>query len=74
MRLLRGKGLEKLNLVEYQNKKLPPYAILLHTWLADSEKVSFKDITKGIAQIKAKGYQKIEFCRKQAAGHSLKHF
>jgi hypothetical protein len=74
MRLLRREGLEKLSLIKYQNKKLPPYAILSHTWLADSEKVSFKDITEGTAQIKVRDYQKIEFCRKQAAGHGLKYF
>ena len=74
MRLLRDEGLGKLSLVEYQDGKIPHYAILSHTWLADGEEVNFKDITEGTAQNKAGSYQKIEFCRKQAASHGLKHF
>lgn len=74
MRLLRDDGLGKLSLIEYQDGKIPHYAILSHTWLADGEEVNFKDITGGTARYKAKGYQKIEFCRGQAASHGLDHF
>lgn len=63
-----------INDEQYQDGKISHYAILSHTWLADGEEVNLKDITEGTAQNKAGSYQKIEFCRKQAANHGLKHF
>jgi hypothetical protein len=52
----------------------PPYAILSHTWLPDnSEEVSLQDLQAGSADHKP-GYDKIQFCAKQAAVDSLKYF
>jgi hypothetical protein len=39
----------------------PRYAILLHTWGADVEEVTFRDLIDGTGQSKA-GYEKIKFC------------
>jgi hypothetical protein len=53
MRLLRT---DKLELVEFQGKDIPPYAILSHTWA--TEEVSFQDIQQGTAQSQL-GYGKV---------------
>jgi hypothetical protein len=52
--------------------KIPPYAILSHTWREDEE-VLFKDLADGTAQNKA-GYAKIRFCGDQAKRDGLKFF
>ena len=72
MRLLR---LEygKLSLVEFVGKSIPRYAVLSHTWGADHEEVTFKDIVKGIGKDKA-GYGKIRFCRNQVGKDDLQYF
>jgi len=70
MRLLWFQDEAEFNLVEFVGKGIPPYAILLHTWGADEEEVTFKDIRKGTGQSKA-GYAKIRFCGKQAAKDDL---
>jgi len=51
--------------------KVPPYAILSHTW--GDEEVLFKDLADGTAKNKA-GYTKIRFCGDQAARDELKFF
>jgi hypothetical protein len=73
MRLLEDRGDRNLSLVEYTDVHIPPYAILSHTWAADSDEVSFKDITEGTGRGKA-GYGKIEFCKEQAAKDGFRHF
>ena len=73
MRLLFDQGNGKLSLVEHYEENIPRYAILSHTWGADSEEVTFKDLLKGTGKNKA-GYNKIEFCRKQAISNGLQHF
>lgn len=60
-----------LSLVEKHDGAIPQYTILSHTWGA--EEVTFKDLIKGTGKDKA-GYEKIEFCRKQAASDGLLHF
>ena len=52
---------------------VPPYAILLHTWGADSEEVTFEDLTNGTGKDKP-GYEKILFCREQARQNNLQYF
>lgn len=52
---------------------IPPYAILSHTWGADSEEVTFEDITNGTGKDKA-GYKKILFCGEQARQNDLQYF
>ncbi|KAH6853065.1 heterokaryon incompatibility protein-domain-containing protein [Alternaria rosae] len=73
MRLLRLDEPDKFSLVEHNGKSTPPYAILSHTWGADNEEVTFKDLTEGVGKSKA-GYKKILFCGTQAASDGLQFF
>ncbi len=73
MRLLLDRGHGDLSLVEYHDTNIPRYAILSHTWGADGEEVTFKDLMEGTGKNKA-GYRKIEFCSKQAASNGLQYF
>jgi len=73
MRLLRLKDDGEFSLVEFIGDKIPRYAILSHTWGADGEEVTFKDLMEGTGKSKA-GYQKIRFCGEQAATDDLQYF
>ncbi|KAK4656838.1 HNWD NOD-like receptor pc14 [Podospora pseudocomata] len=53
--------------------KIPPYAILSHTWGPDEEEVSYKDLKDGRAVSKL-GYNKIRFCADRAWRDGLKFF
>lgn len=48
MRLLRLDDDGKFRLVEYIGKNTSPYAIVSHTWGADNEEVTFKDLAEGV--------------------------
>jgi hypothetical protein len=50
-----------------------PYAILSHTWGKDEEEVSFADLTQGSRHTEVQ-YDKLHFCRKQAASDGLHYF
>jgi len=52
---------------------IPPYAILSHTWGADTEEVTFEDLTNGTGKDKP-GYKKIRFCGEQARQDGLQYF
>jgi heterokaryon incompatibility protein (HET) len=52
---------------------IPRYAILSHTWGADAEEVSFKDMMDGTGTSKP-GYHKIWFCGEQARRDGLQYF
>ncbi len=52
------------------DETIPPYAILSHTWLADTEEPTFKDLTKSTGKNKS-GYKKIQFCGEQARRDGL---
>jgi hypothetical protein len=52
---------------------IPPYAILSHTWLADTEEPTFEDLTNGTGEEKL-GYEKIRFCGEQARQDGLQYF
>jgi hypothetical protein len=52
---------------------VPPYAILSHTWGADGEEVTYKDLMNGTGKGKA-GYNKIRFCGEQAKRDGLQYF
>ena len=71
MRLLKLKDGE-FSLVEFVGDNIPRYAILSHTWGADGEEVTFKDLVEGTGKDKA-GYEKIRFCGKQAANDGLQY-
>ncbi|KAK5701676.1 hypothetical protein LTR97_004494 [Elasticomyces elasticus] len=51
----------------------PRYAALSHTWLIESEEVSFSDMMGGRAPQKPEGLAKIRFCAEQAAEDGLEH-
>src|SRR6266536_4166626 len=73
MRLLKLKDDGEFNLIEFIGDKIPRYAILSHTWGADGEEVTFKDISECTARSKA-GYTKISFCGEKAASDGLEYF
>ncbi|OCK98220.1 HET-domain-containing protein [Cenococcum geophilum 1.58] len=52
---------------------IPPYAILSHTWGADTEEVTFEDLTNGTGEDKP-GFKKIQFCGEQARKDGLQYF
>jgi hypothetical protein len=49
------------------------YAILSHTWGADTEEVTFEDLATGAGKAK-RGYEKINFCGQQAQRDGLQYF
>ena len=73
MRLLQDDGNGNLSLVEYHDGKIPPYAILSHTWGPDGQEVTFKDLMEGTGRDKS-GFEKIKFCRERAASDGIQHF
>jgi hypothetical protein len=73
MRLLRFEDDGEFSLVEYMGNHIPPYAILSHTWGADHEEVTFKDLADGTSRNKV-GYRKLTFCGKQAGIDGLRFF
>ncbi|KAI1172528.1 kinesin light chain [Nemania sp. FL0916] len=71
MRLLTRKGGSLLSLTDIPpGAAIPPYAILSHTW--GPEEVTYEDIARKTYRGK-RGYQKIDFCCKQAAKDGLSH-
>src|SRR5438105_1716016 len=73
MRLLRLEDNGEFHLDNFPVKKIPPYAVLSHTWSLHDEEVTFKDILKDRGKSKA-GYSKTRFCGKQAKKDDLEHF
>ena len=73
MRLLKLNANGEFSLTDDIVGDVPLYAVLSHTWGADTEEVTFKDLEEGIGQRKA-GYAKIRFCGKQADNDGLKYF
>ena len=55
------------------DEAIPPYAILSHTWGADTEEVTFEDLINGTGKNKA-GCKKIQFCGEQARQDNLQYF
>ena len=58
---------------DFVGDDVPRYAILSHTWGADTEEVTFKDLIYGAGKSKA-GYSKIRFCGEQARRDGLRYF
>jgi hypothetical protein len=73
MRLLTLQNDDRFGLVEFATEDAPPYAILSHTWGRDSEELTFKDLIEDTGKDKI-GYQKLQFCAKQAAADGLQYF
>jgi hypothetical protein len=62
MRLLERNNAGEISLTKYLvGDDIPQYAILSHTWGADTEEVNFKDLMDGTGKSKP-GYDKIRFC------------
>ncbi|TGO80036.1 hypothetical protein BELL_0016g00100 [Botrytis elliptica] len=51
----------------------PGYAILSHTWGADTDELTFQDLLNHTGQDKS-GYQKLQFCGEQAKRDGLQYF
>jgi hypothetical protein len=73
MYLLEPKSHGNFGLVKFVGDDIPPYAILSHTWGAEDEELTFRDIMDGTGKNKA-GYCKIRFCGEQAAKDKLQYF
>ncbi|KAN0068322.1 HET domain containing protein [Elaphomyces granulatus] len=75
MRLLKLNDAAEFGLKDFLvSDDIPRYAILSHTWGADTEEVSFKDMMDGTAKSKVPGYNKIRFCGEQASRDGLQYF
>ncbi|KAI9147007.1 Vegetative incompatibility protein [Paramyrothecium foliicola] len=53
--------------------EIPPYAVLSHTWGADTDEVTFDDLMSGVSNAKP-GFEKIRFCDKQTRQDDLGYF
>jgi hypothetical protein len=78
MRLLKLKNHDEFSLTkDHTDKDLTDnnlsYAILSHTWGADTEEVSLRDLMDGTGKSKP-GYDKIRFYGEQARRDSLQYF
>ncbi|KAH8591927.1 WD40-repeat-containing domain protein [Bisporella sp. PMI_857] len=73
MRLLQYNSAGQLGLTkDLVGDDIPEYAILSHTWGADTDEVTFRDLIDGTGQSKA-GYGKIRFCAQQAVDDGLQY-
>ena len=74
MRLLQYNNDSEFSLTkDFVGSKIPEYAILLHTWGADTEEVTYRDLIDGTRKNKVR-YEKIRFCREQARRDGLHNF
>jgi hypothetical protein len=73
MRLLTRGEVGEFCLTEFHGDDIPRYAILPHTWGADNEEVTLRDLVEGTGKTKA-GYKKLSFCGEQAAVDDLDYF
>lgn len=68
-----------LTITSFDDNAIPRYAILSHTWGADTEEVTFADLGEGDDKHKPDnhkmlGYKKIRFCGEQAQQDGLQYF
>ncbi|KFX99139.1 hypothetical protein O988_04021 [Pseudogymnoascus sp. VKM F-3808] len=74
MRLIARNSAGELSLTRnYVDDNMPEYAILSHTWGADTEEVTFQDLVNGTGKGKS-GYGKVLFCGEQARRDGLEYF
>jgi hypothetical protein len=71
MRLLEMNTEGEFSLADFSATRVPPYAILSHTW--GLEEVSFQDLMHGTGKSKL-GHNKIRFCGEQARRDGLQYF
>jgi hypothetical protein len=74
MRLLEYNNNGELSLTkDFVSGGIPEYAILSHTWGADTDEVTYRDLIDGTGKNKV-GYKKIRFCGAQARHDGLHNF
>jgi hypothetical protein len=73
MHLLELKNPGEFSLTKNLIGNIPPYAILSHTWGADTDEVTFRDLMDGTGTSKT-GYDKIRLCGEQARRNRLQCF
>ncbi|GAB1311975.1 hypothetical protein MFIFM68171_02185 [Madurella fahalii] len=74
MRLVKCADGNELSLTgDLPPDKIPPYAILSHTWGSNSDEITYRDLMDGTGKDKV-GYKKIRFCAEQAKRDGLDHF
>jgi roadblock/LC7 domain-containing protein len=73
MRFLKFNDQGEPSLIERNGDNIPAYAILSHTWGADSEEVTYEDLVKGTGMYKT-GYDKIRFCARLSDQDGLRYF
>ena len=74
MRFLEGNSDGDFSLSkDFVGDDIPEYAILSHTWGADTEEVTYRDLMDGTGKNKI-GYEKIRFCGEQARRDRLEYF
>jgi hypothetical protein len=74
MRLLECSNNGEFSLTkDFISSEIPEYAILSHTWGADTEEVTYRDVIDGTGKKKV-GYKKIRFCGEQARRDGLQYF
>lgn len=74
MRLLQYNNDSEFSLTkDFVGSKIPEYTILSHTWGADTEEVTYRDLIDGTGKNKV-GYEKIRFCGQQARRDRLQYF
>jgi hypothetical protein len=62
MRLLQYDNDSEFSLTkDFVRGRIPEYAILSHTWGADTDEVTYRNLTDGTSKNKD-GYEKIRFC------------
>jgi hypothetical protein len=72
MRLLERNNDSEFSLTQDFSDDIPQYAILSHTWGADTKEVTIRDLMDGTGKSKA-GYDKIRFCGEQARRDGLQY-
>jgi RanBP1 domain/Heterokaryon incompatibility protein (HET) len=73
MRLLKLQDNGRFSLTWFRRDKIPPYAILSHTWGREQDEVTFKDLINNTSDDK-KGFQKLRFCNSRAEADNLHYF
>jgi hypothetical protein len=73
MRLLERNSDGEFSLTKDFGDHVSRYAILSHTWGADTEEVTYRDLMDSTGKSKA-GYNKIRFCEEQARRDGVQYF
>jgi len=79
MRLLHVDDDGRLSLATFYGDKIPPYAILSHTWGPDEDEVSYEEFRSQSDAVQAglrkrPGYRKLNFCSLQVSRDGLHYF